>query len=446
MRTLAAVSADELSDADLVDELVTLRKLADIAEAAYLTRLAAFHYRGISETQRALSTASWIRHRLHVAPSETTRSLKIAGGLAQLPVVAAALIDGDIRVPHAQAIVDGATMLGTTVVAEAQGPLVAAARTDDPSRLRAALRGYGAAVDNPRAVREAERRNHGRWLELASTFDGAVHLQGVLGAEDGAIIKAAVAALSTPNGGDTRTTTQRRADALVEVCRRQLSSADLPSRGGEAAHLTVITDLATIEARTGGFGELADGTILRGETVRRLACHAKITRLIVDAHSQPLDVGRTQRTATPAQRKALHARDRGCRFPGCDRPPEWADVHHIRFWSHGGQTNTDDMLLLCRKHHTAVHEGGWHISVATPGPLIFISPTGDRLPGPACETTSTLVTQLLSLTHEPARAGPVAGINHSDGGHRPGVGNRIRNTGLAAAPGFRNDLHQGQVA
>lgn len=67
---------------------------------------------------------------------------------------------------------------------------------------------------------------------------------------------------------------------------------------------------------------------MRGETVRRLACDAKISRLIVGPDSQPLDVGRSQRTATPAQRKALRIRDRGCRFPGCDRPAEWTDVHH----------------------------------------------------------------------------------------------------------------------
>ena len=406
VREFAAAPAGELTDSEVVDELATLRRLADIAEAAYLSRLAVFDSRRLSETD-GLATRPWIRHQLHVAPGETTRSLKIAKGLADLPTVAAALVDGEIRVPHAAAIVDGASLLGTDVIAAAQDALVEAARLDDPTRLRAALRGYGAAVDNTRAVRAAERRDEGRWLHIATTFDGAVSIQGVFGAEDGAAVKAAVESLSAPVRDDSRTAGQRRADALAEICRRQLASGTLPSRSGEPAQITVVTDLATIERRTGGFGQLPDGEVLHGEAVRRLACDAKITRLIVGPESMPLDVGRAQRTATRAQRQALRVRDDGCRFPGCDRPADWCDVHHVTFWSHGGRTDVDEMISLCRKHHTAVHEGGWQVRTIGPGRFVFTNPTGQPVPDGAGQPTIRLVTELVNTTtRPPPRAGP----------------------------------------
>lgn len=96
------------------------------------------------------------------------------------------------------------------------------------------------------------------------------------------MVKAAVETVTTPAGpDDARTSTQRRTDALVELCRRQLDSGALPTTAGERPHLTVVTTLETIEERLGGVGETPDGTILSGDTVRRLACDAKITRLIV---------------------------------------------------------------------------------------------------------------------------------------------------------------------
>jgi hypothetical protein len=83
--------------------------------------------------------------------------------------------------------------------------------------------------------------------------------------------------------------------------------------------------------------------------------------VITDGASQPLDVGRRTRTIPPAIRTALVVRDRGCAFPGCDRPPSWTDAHHREHWADGGPTSLDNLVLLCRTHHRAVHEGGWQL-------------------------------------------------------------------------------------
>jgi len=77
---------------------------------------------------------------------------------------------------------------------------------------------------------------------------------------------------------------------------------------------------------------------------------------------QPLSVGRARRTIPAAMRRALSLRDRGCAYPGCDRPPEWTDAHHIRHWADGGETALSNLVLLCRLHHRRVHEEGWKLS------------------------------------------------------------------------------------
>ena len=117
--------------------------------------------------------------------------------------------------------------------------------------------------------------------------------------------------------------------------------------------------LETLEKRLGApVAELA-GTPIPAETARRLACDAGLTRLISGPASMPLDVGRKTRSIPPALRTALRHRDKGCTWPGCDYPPEWTDGHHLEHWvEHHGETELDNLTLLCRRHHRMVHEGG----------------------------------------------------------------------------------------
>ena len=101
---------------------------------------------------------------------------------------------------------------------------------------------------------------------------------------------------------------------------------------------------------------------LSGEAPRRIACDAAISRIITDGPSAILDAGRTTRTVTPAQRRALTVRDNGCVFPNCGAPPNQCDAHHLTHWAHGGHTNLDNMGLLCAFHHWLAHEGGWTLT------------------------------------------------------------------------------------
>ncbi|MBX3196079.1 MAG: DUF222 domain-containing protein, partial [Microbacteriaceae bacterium] len=96
-------------------------------------------------------------------------------------------------------------------------------------------------------------------------------------------------------------------------------------------------------------------------TVHRQACQAGYLPIVFNEHRQVLNLGRTQRLFTPAQRTAITARDGGCLIPGCTRPPSWCEVHHIDHWSRGGRTDIADGVLLCHHHHMWLHDTGRHI-------------------------------------------------------------------------------------
>jgi hypothetical protein len=91
------------------------------------------------------------------------------------------------------------------------------------------------------------------------------------------------------------------------------------------------------------------------------AALAKLPPILSGAPRRPLDLGRATRVVSPAQRQALAVRDGGCVFPGCSRPLAWCEAHHVRHWLDGGPTDLDNLALLCRAHHRAVHEGGWRL-------------------------------------------------------------------------------------
>jgi hypothetical protein len=138
-------------------------------------------------------------------------------------------------------------------------------------------------------------------------------------------------------------------------------------------------DVLTGRSRS-GLSEFLDGTVLTPETVQRLACDAEVCRLLTGPDGEILDMGRSVRTATPAQWKALKVRDRHCRFPGCRRPWSWCDAHHLDWWwDQHGPTDVERMVLLCRYHHSLIHQAGWHL-IGEPHDLIVIRPDGSELP------------------------------------------------------------------
>ncbi|NEE00606.1 HNH endonuclease signature motif containing protein [Phytoactinopolyspora halotolerans] len=120
--------------------------------------------------------------------------------------------------------------------------------------------------------------------------------------------------------------------------------------------------------------ELTHGGPISSAALRRLACDADITTILVDQHGVPLRVGRTERLVTPGIYTALIARDRGCAFPGCTRPPAWTQAHHIDHWADGGPTDLENLVLVCTHHHRVIHHGGWEVRLGTDGHPEFLPP------------------------------------------------------------------------
>jgi hypothetical protein len=212
-----------------------------------------------------------------------------------------------------------------------------------------------------------------------------INVRGKLDLEGGATLLSALDAVTRPpTPDDDSTAGQRRADALIELGRRTLQRGEAGTVGGVRPTLGI---LITIDTLTGGNGDAVEAGALPDDplgragvpagsqppwanwvgtlplaTAQRIACDSLIWRTVLDAKTGlPLDVGRTHRLVPTWMRKALHARDRGCRWPRCGTPAEWTDAHHLTPWWLGGETTIDKLILLCRYHHGLVHEHGWTI-------------------------------------------------------------------------------------
>jgi hypothetical protein len=381
---MRVVEPDEMRIEDLGDEILELTGVAASLDALRLSRLADFERRGGHELDGHLSTTAWLRHKARLGGGVASELVKMARALVHMPATRAAFVDGDIPFSAVRRLVDS-YRAHPAVFAEHEPALVDAARSLGARQLRTAVDYWRQVLDHEAALEDANGAFDRRGLHLSATFDGMVRADGDFDPEGGAVVMAAVASVTDDSGrsrGDDRTPSQRRADALVEVCRHWLDGGQAASGGGERPHLSVVVDVEVLERRSGGRSEIEPETVIHPEAARRLACDAGISRVITKAKSEPLDVGRRTRTVPAAMRRAVVLRDGCCTFPGCDRLPRWCDAHHIRHWADGGATALHNLTLLCRRHHRLIHEGGWALEAGRDGP-VFEDPGGVRMPGGA---------------------------------------------------------------
>jgi hypothetical protein len=358
---LVVEDLDNVADAALSADVVELRRQADRLEAQWLRRVTEVDRRGTWQADGALSPTAWLRDRCRLAPGAARERVVVGRRLADdLDETRAAFEDGDIGYGHVRHIAHATGEVDPSVVAEAEPILVDAARSLDPRRLNKVIAHWRHGVD-PEAFVTAEVDAHElRRFDISETFQGMTVFDGQAFGVDGAIVRTAIDSYDRPLPDETRTPTQRRADALVEMARQALDRGDLPTSGGERPHLNVELTLETLEGLAGAkAAELDWDGVISGEAARRLACDCGISRIITDGDSQPLDVGRRTRTIPAAIRRAVVVRDRHCRAPGCDRPPGWCEVHHKKHWVDGGTTRLEDLELRCHPHHYDEHEGQW---------------------------------------------------------------------------------------
>ena len=167
---------------------------------------------------------------------------------------------------------------------------------------------------------------------------------------------------------------QKLLQGLVGACQIALCADKLPSSGGHRPQIMITMGYQDLIDRIGTSGHAVFGGLITPKTVRKIACDADLIPIVLGGKGEVLDVGRAQRLFTPAQRRALVARDKGCAFPDCTMPAPWTEAHHIEFWKkHHGRTSVDKGVLLCSWHHHLVHDENWKIE-ARDGIPWFIPP------------------------------------------------------------------------
>jgi hypothetical protein len=245
---------------------------------------------------------------------------------------------------------------------------------------------------DPDAVEERQRKRfERRYLSFGITLDNVGTISGACSdALSIEIIKTAVDAFSPPGGGaDRRTAAQRRMDGLTAACQAALDSGAAGSRHGAMPHLSILLEEHSgpgdpehlgaqdhAQSPAGSPARTEHGAMLTARQVLTLACRAEIS-VIRWKDGLPLNVGRRYRTETPALRRALTARDRGCRWPGCGLPASWCTAHHIRPWKLGGATRLPNLVLLCFvHHHYFIHLLGWTLTGTADALLRFTHPGG----------------------------------------------------------------------
>jgi hypothetical protein len=304
-----------------------------------------------------------------------------------------------------------------------EGDLVSFARAGTAAHVERLVRGLR-RVDRLTAGQDERVRQAARYLRAYTDEDGMVVITGRLAPEAGAALlralDAGVEQLYGPGGhrrgqpsgagneprdevADEVSFEQRRADALGLVAESALSAGLDPGSRGDRYQVVVHVDAEALPAAGAdgaGGSSCLDGSHVSAETSRRLACDSALVVMRHAPDGQVLDVGRRTRAISPALRRALEHRDGGCRFPGCGR--KLCDAHHVEHWADGGETCLGNTLLLCRRHHRAVHEEGFSMTLGPDGEVSFYRPDrrllvhAPALPAVTGEPVTALVSRLAS--------------------------------------------------
>ncbi|MGI9627545.1 MAG: DUF222 domain-containing protein [Longimicrobiales bacterium] len=356
-----AVDAGGPTSEDHSDELFLLGERcaktymqADALHYQAMVLLAEFDERQGYADSSFPSTADWLAWRVGIHINAARERVRTARALQTLPQTSAAMENGELSYTKVRA-------LTRVAQPENEETLLEFARAGSAAKLERMVRGYR-TMDRSSEITAEERRHQRRAFSAFVDEDGMVVVRGRLDPEAGALLMRAI-----DQAGDVLfkedadvEPEHRRADAVGLICSKamKVGFGDEGS-GSKAERYQVVLHVEPDTLNSNeepGMSELADGTRVSAETSRRVACDCSVVPVTRGENGSVLDVGRRSRTIPPSLRRALEARDRGCRFPGCG--VRYTDGHHVVHWADGGETNLRNVMLLCPRHHRAVHEGG----------------------------------------------------------------------------------------
>ena len=352
-----------------LEEIVRERRELDAAEAAWLAKVADYAVSGGWAADNYLSAAAAIGDHCHL-----TRAAASRGRSPRREAVAAA---------RARRRVRGRRHIPRRMSKSSPGPTPATARRSSISTERRAHRCWRST----RPRRSRTKRSH-RITDAIDGDGGAandddiyekrnLHSSRTMDGVRGVVVprprrrRDRQRRPRRPNGNrprsldDPRTPAQRRADALVDICRFSLTFGEHPpsatKRRRGVPNVLAVVDIRMFERTAAEFvadirAEYATGGTLSQATIERLLCDCDISRVIMDGPSEVLDLGRTTRTPSDKQFKALVVRDGHCQAKGCKVPWQFCQPHHIQWWTHGGPTDLDNLKLLCWHHHRQAHK------------------------------------------------------------------------------------------
>src|SRR5256712_2792917 len=332
----------------------------------------------------SVSTPDWIRHNCKQPSGIAADFLHVGEQLSNLPKTLDAVRDGTIGFAHAAIIARRAQAITHSASAEPfdETPFLKAAEESSVGRLWYYSMHAWHRADPDGVADEQRQAAERRYLRLTDGEDGTLYVKGAFDSAAGATIRTALEPLAQPHGdGDDRGRERRNADGLVELAGHSLDTAAIPQHGSVRPHVQVTTTLETLQGLIGApAGEMALSLPISAKTVQRFACDSSITRVLLGADSAVIDAGRAKRVVARGTRRVLDARDKHCRWPGCQRPASWSSAHHIIHWAQGSRTDLSNMRQLFQHHHWTVHEGGWRLSLAADGRVIAIPPETEFYP------------------------------------------------------------------
>ncbi|WP_127480202.1 HNH endonuclease signature motif containing protein [Nocardioides pantholopis] len=341
----------------------------------------------------ATSTANWWAHEARLTRLEAHRLMRLARALdtPRHDPVREALAAGRVHLDQAQVVVDAVDELPADLVDEdtrlrAEEFLLGQARHHDAIALRRLGKRlieviapeHADAVEAARLEREEAAARAAARLTMTDDGHGKTHGRFTIPTHHAAMLRTALLAIAAPkhqhavNGAgaaERRPGPERMGQAFCEYVERYPADR-LPDAGGVAATIVVTMPLDSL---LGGLraAQLATGETISAAEARRLACEAGIVPAVLDGRGQPLDVGRTRRLFTKAQRIAMALRDGGCTAEGCDWPPGLCHGHHVIPWHLGGDTSLANGRLLCPRHHARAHDPAYETRPLPGGKIAF---------------------------------------------------------------------------
>jgi hypothetical protein len=378
--------ADSAADRieSLEQELSELAGHLNAGNYRFLRLLAEFERRGGHVGWGIQSCAHWLSWKCGIGLVAARDKVRVARALEALPRLSDAMRRGTLSYCKIRALTRIATPGNDEL-------LVSIGETGTVSHVEKAVRLYRKTERAQLATANAQHAV--RHLQCYVDHDGCVVIRGRLTPEQGTLVMKALAsagdalreaerdsreASATPDLA-AEPQAARQADALALLAETFLAHGAAPLAAAERHQVIVHVDERVLQEPTAdGRCQLENGVAVPVATARRLCCDASLVRIVENAAGDAVDVGRKTRTIPLAMRRALIARDGGCRFPGCTNG-RFVDAHHVVHWADGGETKQDNLLLLCRRHHRFVHEHGFAI-IRDAGELCFLRPDGRRVP------------------------------------------------------------------